>query len=125
MPHWIKTTSLAAAVSALALVATAPQADAQRWRHHHRGGSVAAGVAAGIVGGAIVGSLAARPYGYGYRTYEPGYAYGAPYGYTYGYAPDYEYGPGYYAPHRRFGYVRPGRTGLRSGTVRVSPHYDY
>lgn len=79
---------LAAVTVVMSLMASASDAQAQRWR---RGGGVAAGVAAGIVGGAVLGAaIAGRPAyaGYypvtGYVAY-PNYYVAAPVGCPGGY----------------------------------------
>jgi hypothetical protein len=91
-------TALAAAIIAVAAVATPTTADA-RWRG---GWGPALG---GFAVGALVGSAFARPYyaypsyGYGYGPYY-GYGYPAYYSYSYSYPPYYGYGDrtyfGYY-----------------------------
>ena len=50
--------SMAAAMLAAAVLATATPAEAQRWRGHHRGYGGGA-LAAGVIGGLALGALAA------------------------------------------------------------------
>lgn len=60
MNRIVKTTVLAAAVAATSLT-TLPAAYADGWRHHHRGGDLAAAGIIGLAAGALAAGIATAP----------------------------------------------------------------